>query len=98
MSDWVRAIAQVTGWTGRIVVAQQACPPPNLSAQFDTRQHLATDSSRIRRELGYCETVSRQEALERTLAWERQHPPAKLDPGMFDYHAEDRILSELERL
>ncbi len=98
MADWVREIARARGWTGRIVIAPQPCPPPNLMAQRDTRQHLATDSSRIRRELRYRETISREEALERTLAWERDHPPAKLDPAAFDYAAEDRILDGLGRV
>jgi hypothetical protein len=31
------------------------------------------------------------EALERTIEWERTHPPA-IDPAQFDYAAEDAAL------
>jgi nucleoside-diphosphate-sugar epimerase len=31
---------------------------------------LTLDSTRIRAELGYAETISEREALERTIAWE----------------------------
>jgi nucleoside-diphosphate-sugar epimerase len=31
---------------------------------------LTLDSTRIRTELGYAETISEREALERTIAWE----------------------------
>jgi nucleoside-diphosphate-sugar epimerase len=37
-------------------------PPP-----FDFRQDIAYDTSRIRNELGYCETVSYEEGIRRTL-------------------------------
>ncbi|MEW6048150.1 MAG: hypothetical protein AB1609_17025 [Bacillota bacterium] len=47
------------------------------------------DTTRIRVEIGYSETVSRDEALRRTVDWERAHPPARIDPSAFDYAAED---------
>ena len=51
------------------------------------------DGSRIRRDLGYTEIVSLDEALRRTIDWERAHPPAHVDPAQFDYAAEDAILA-----
>ncbi len=56
----------------------------------------AIDTTRIGQELGFREPVSREEALKRTVAWERLHPP-QIDPKMFDCEAEDRILTELEQ-
>ena len=41
------------------------------------------------------EPMSRKEALLRTVAWERMHPPRDVDPKMFDYEAEDALLAEL---
>jgi hypothetical protein len=55
-------------------------------------QHVIVDSSRIRRELGYCEIVPRAEALRRTVEWERAHPPDSVPPEAFDYPAEDRAM------
>jgi hypothetical protein len=57
--------------------------------------HLATDTSRIRDELGYAERVSRAEALRRTIEWERAHPPEEINPEEFDYQAEDAILKSV---
>jgi hypothetical protein len=65
---------------------------PGLWDAYRMDQHVVTDSSRIRRELGYQETVPRTEALRRTIAWERAHPPDPLSPAMFDYAAEDRAM------
>ena len=49
-------------------------------------------SKRIRDELGYSEPVAPEEALRRTIEWERTHPPP-IDPAKFDYAAEDAALS-----
>jgi hypothetical protein len=53
------------------------------------------DTTRIRHELGYGERVPQDEALRRTIAWEREHPPENVDPADFDYSEEDAILAEL---
>jgi hypothetical protein len=49
-------------------------------------------STRIREELGYREPVALDEALRKTIEWERTHPPT-IDPAQFDYAAEDAALS-----
>ena len=53
------------------------------------------DSGRIRQELGYSEALPLEEALRRTIAWERANPPAQIDPAHFDYAAEDVVLKGL---
>jgi nucleoside-diphosphate-sugar epimerase len=53
------------------------------------------DTHRIRSELGYAEAVPQDEALRRTVEWERAHPPEKIDPAQFDYAAEDAVLGGL---
>jgi hypothetical protein len=90
--SWVREVASATGWTGRIVLAGEPCPPPNLLGHLNLDQHLDMDSGKIRGELGYREIVTRQEALGRTIAWDRGHPAEEADPAQFDYSAEDAIL------
>jgi len=47
----------------------------------------------IRQELGYQEHIDQAEAFRRTVAWERDHFPEKIDPEWFDYAAEDKALS-----
>ena len=58
-------------------------------------QHLDMDSTKIRSDLGYKETIPRPRALEMTLAWDREHPLKQLDGAQFDYAAEDSILNRL---
>ncbi len=64
---------------------------------MDMRQGWSVDSSRIRHELGYREVVPLQEAVRRTVAWERANPP-DIDPDRFDYAAEDALLAQIRGL
>ena len=69
-ADFIREIGKAMGWNGQIVeLPKGALPGPWDAYRMD--QHVVTDSSRIRRELGYQEAVPRTEALRRTIAWER---------------------------
>ena len=77
------------GWSGRIVTLSRDRTPPHRLPRFHTGQPWTADSSRIRNELGYRESVTREEALRRTVAWERAHPAA-CDATAFDYEAQDR--------
>jgi SAM-dependent methyltransferase len=86
---WVEGIGVAAGWAGEVVVVPDGRVPEHLEWGLDTRQHWVADTGRIRRELGYAETVGREEALRRTVEWEREHPPESVDPASFDYAAED---------
>lgn len=70
--EWVEQIGVTAGWDGKIEVIPAERLPEHLRQPFDFRYNLATDSSRIRNVLGYAEPVSRQEALRRTIGWERE--------------------------
>ena len=91
--EWVRAIGRAAGWDGEVVVVPRNRLPGHLVPDEDTDQQLVVDTTRIREELGYREHVSREEGLRRTIAWERAHPPGKVDPAQFDYAAEDGALA-----
>lgn len=93
-AEWARAIGKAAGWHGEVVSVPPERLPEPLRFDVDTAQAWMTDSSRIRRELGYMERIPRDEALRHTVAWERAHPPAELDPARFDYAAEDAALAE----
>lgn len=95
-ADWARKTAQVVGWKGKLMIVSPEQLPAHLVTPLDTRQHLLTDSSRIRQELGYSEPVPLDEALRRTIDWERANPPAQFDLQEFDYAAEDAALAALE--
>ncbi len=96
MQSWIQELGTVAGWNGRIVVVDESCPPPNFPRNLNLDQHLDMDTAKIRRELGYCETVSREEAIQRNIAWDREHPPIEIELSQFDYAAEDAILSRVE--
>jgi nucleoside-diphosphate-sugar epimerase len=88
--EWVRTIARVHGWRGEVVCVPSADLPEGLRVEFDAAQDFAVDSSRIRNELGYLEGVDIEEALQRTIEWERANPPADAN---VDYTAEDEVLA-----
>jgi hypothetical protein len=52
---------------------------------------MATDS--FRSDLGFVEAHTAEEALGRTIEWERTHPAADSDPGPAEYAAEDAVIA-----
>lgn len=92
-ADWVRAIGRAAGWQGEVIVLVRERTPKHLLPDHNTQQDLVTDASRIREELGYDEVISPDEALRRTIEWERANPPQEVDESRFDYEAEDAVLS-----
>jgi nucleoside-diphosphate-sugar epimerase len=97
MLEWIRAIGEAADWHGEIVPLPAERLPAHLIKDIDTHQDVLVDTSRIRRELGYSETIAPDEALRRTVAWERANPPQKIDPKQFDYAAEDAVLATLKQ-
>jgi len=85
-AEWVARIAAVVGWSGSIVsVSGDKMPVP-----FNTAQDLTVDSTRIRSELGYRESIDPDLALQRTVAWQREN----LMEMKVDYDEEDRLLAD----
>jgi nucleoside-diphosphate-sugar epimerase len=93
--DWVRKIAAATGWNGEFVVLPHDRTPKHLHLLGNTAQHLVASSERIRKELGYSELLPREEAIRKTIAWERANPPAQ-PHAQFDYPAEDEALAQVK--
>jgi nucleoside-diphosphate-sugar epimerase len=93
---WARKIAAATGWNGEFVVLPHDRTPKHLLWPGNTAQHVVASSERIRKELGYRELLPREEAIRRTIEWERAHPPAQ-PLAQFNYEAEDGALSQFEK-
>jgi nucleoside-diphosphate-sugar epimerase len=91
--EWVREVALLLNWSGRLVVVDDEALPESLQAGIRAEQDLTVDSTRIRAELGFAEQLTRAEALAHTVAWERDHPPET--PPEVDYEAEDEVLAGL---
>ncbi|HYX54157.1 MAG TPA: NAD-dependent epimerase/dehydratase family protein [Candidatus Limnocylindrales bacterium] len=93
--DWGRKIAAAVNWNGEFIVLPHDQTPKHLLSPGNPAQHLTASSERIRKELGYREQVPREEAIRRTIQWERSHvPAAELYP--FDYPAEDAALKQAQ--
>lgn len=93
--DWARKIAAATNWDGEFVALPHDRTPKHLLWPGNTAQHVVASSQRIRQELGYRELLPREEAIRRTIAWERANPPAA-PMAQFHYDAEDEALSQLK--
>ena len=93
--DWARKIAAATGWAGQFVVLPHDRTPKHLLLPGNTAQHVVASSERIRQELGYRELLPREEAIRRTIAWERANPPTQ-PLAQFDYDAEDAALARFK--
>ncbi len=98
-AEWVREIGHAARWNGEVVPIPKEQLPKHLDWGLEnTEQHWTVDTSRIRRELGYTESVSREERIRRTVEWESTNPPSENYPAeSFDYAAEDAALAALKR-
>jgi nucleoside-diphosphate-sugar epimerase len=90
--DWARRIAAVAGWKGEFVTLPKERTPSHLRMPGNTAQHWEADSTRIREELGYAEPVALDDAIRRTIEWERATLPSQAFPHAFDYAAEDEAI------
>jgi len=93
--DWAKKIAASAGWNGDFIVLPHNQAPKHLLAPGNTGQHLVASTDRIRKELGYSESVAREEGIRRTIAWERANLPAH-PMSQFDYAAEDAALVQFK--
>lgn len=93
--QWAKKIAAATGWRGEFLVLPHDKTPPHLYWPGNTAQHLVVSSSKIRSDLGYHEPVTQDEAIRRTIAWERTHPPEAIGVA-FNYQAEDAALADMK--
>jgi nucleoside-diphosphate-sugar epimerase len=89
--EWAERIASAAGWAGRFVTLPADRMPPHLVMPGNTDQHWTIETTRIREELRYREPVSQEEAIRRTIVWERANP-TESSPHVFDYAAEDEAL------
>lgn len=90
--EWAKKIAAEMRWQGEFVVLPVERTPRHLLQPGNYAQHWTASSTRIRRELGYNEPVTIEEAIQQTIAWEKENPPT-LPLAKFDYAAEDAALS-----
>ncbi len=90
--EWAQQIARVLNWDGDFTLMPDERLPAHLRAPGNTAQHWIGDTTRIREELDFRETITREEAIRRTVDWERANPPTDFTPHQFDYPSEDEAL------
>ena len=94
--EWLRDVARIAGWEGEIVAVPTQEMPRHLRDGNNHAQDMSVDSTRIRAELGYTERVPHDEGIRRAIAWERAHPPERVNPKWVDFAAEDAVLAQLD--
>jgi nucleoside-diphosphate-sugar epimerase len=87
--QWAQKIAAAMNWKGEFIVLPGDKTPVHLRIVGNAAQHWVASSAKIREHLGYSEPVALEEAIQRTIAWERENPPAGTSFHQFDYLAED---------
>ena len=95
--EWARKIATGMLWDGEFVVLPLERTPRHLVTPGNAAQHWTASSARIRQELGYQEPVAIEEAIRRTIRWERANPPAIVFQTPFDYAAEDAAVASYKQ-
>jgi nucleoside-diphosphate-sugar epimerase len=90
--EWAQQVARALNWDGEFKLMPDDRLPAHLRAPGNTAQHWIGDTTRIREELGFRETITREEAIRRTVEWERANPPTGFTPHEFDYPSEDEAL------
>ena len=90
--EWAKKIAAEMRWQGEFVLLPAERTPRHLLQLGNHAQHWTASSARIRHELGYAEPVPIEEAIQQTIAWEKENPPI-LPLAKFDYAAEDAALA-----
>ena len=71
MIERLTRFGRAAGWNGRFIPVPAAELPEDRRMPHDFAHHVATDTSRIRAELGYKEIVPMEDALAATIEWER---------------------------
>ena len=94
-AEWVERVGRAVGWGGEVISMPDDLLPEHLKTPTSYAHDLVVDTGRVRQELGYQERVPRDEALLKTVEWERENPPADADPAQFDYAAEDAAAERL---
>ena len=95
-SERVERLGKIAGWEGKVMAVSKDKLPTDWSLPVNAEQNWFVDSTRIRKELGYIEIFSQDEALQKSIEWQKKYPPQNPEncviPWLLDYNTEDKIL------
>ena len=89
--EWVERVGKILDWRGTTLGIPEDDLPDVLKPEFDVRQDLVISSEGIRRELGFSEQHSREDALQKTVEWQSLNLGQAAAMSAV-YRAEDRVL------
>ncbi|WP_193196648.1 NAD-dependent epimerase/dehydratase family protein [Nostoc sp. MG11] len=99
-AERITRVGEIVGWQGKVVVIPNSQLPQDQKLPLNLEQDWIVDSTRIRQELGYQEIVPLDEALRRTIDWQKTHPPQEPQqfamPWLLDSATEDLILADFK--
>lgn len=93
MAERVAEMGVLAGWRGKVVPLPAARVPAHLRPPYQASQNLVMDTRRLRAELGFTESISSEDGMRRTIAWEQANPLPTGDPGPELYAAEAAALA-----
>lgn len=73
LRERIQTLGNLVNWHGEIVTLPRDQLPSHLQMNLQWQYHLATDTTRFQKELGYVEAMTKEEALRQTIAWEREN-------------------------
>ncbi len=88
--EWLEKIATIVGWEGEIKMLEGDQLPSHLVSNINSAQNMDLNTDKIRKQLGYTDRIGLEEALEKTIGWERQNLP--VTDFEEEYKAEDEVL------
>ncbi|HEX6433471.1 MAG TPA: NAD-dependent epimerase/dehydratase family protein, partial [Gemmatimonadales bacterium] len=91
--DRVRRIAELVSWSGSLASLKRDLLPAHLQMPYEPQQDLVMETSLIRGDLDFQESVTEADGLRRTVEWELANAPASGDPTPEEYAAEDAVRS-----
>lgn len=89
---WVTRLAELTGWTGRILTLPNASLPTHLRTTYDWRYGFAMNCDKLRTALKHTAPVCLAFALRHTVEWETANPPPTPGSAQFNYSGEDAAI------
>jgi nucleoside-diphosphate-sugar epimerase len=70
--EWNQIIGKLMNWNGEFLITHEDNGSELVKAA-NLDQHLVVDSTKIRKELGFTETISLETGLLNTIQWEVNH-------------------------
>jgi nucleoside-diphosphate-sugar epimerase len=95
--EWLRACGDQAGWRGDVIGVPAVHLPQHLAQPVNYAQSMVIDSARIREELGYNDPFTTGDGIARAIAWERAHPPKRMQPEWSNFSLDDAALAAVHR-